>query len=169
MASLAAPLRLLRGTDAPRTGATGTIPSATGATGTTAGPTAGPAATASGAPAKTAAASNGFPIAKVSDLANTSAVAFQIPADAPAPYVPLDPAVIVKLKDGSFVAYDAVCTHQGCTVEWDGQDSVLFCPCHGAAFDPAAKAQVLQGPTRTPLTSLPLTVNTATGEILLRA
>ena len=30
-----------------------------------------------------------------------------------------DPGVVVKLPDGSLAAFDAVCTHAGCTVEWD--------------------------------------------------
>ena len=92
-----------------------------------------------------------------------------MPVDAPSPLPAGDPAVIVKLADGSFVAYDAVCTHQGCTVEWDAADGVLLCPCHGAAFDPAARARVLQGPARQPLAALPLTVDAATGTISLQA
>ena len=93
---------------------------------------------------------------------------FTVPFDAPAPLPAGDPAVIVKLADGSFVAFDAVCTHQGCTVEWDGQDGVLLCPCHGAAFDPAQHARVVQGPARRPLAAIPLHVDSSTGEILLK-
>ena len=48
----------------------------------------------------------------------------------------------MKLSDGSIVAFDAVCTHAGCTVEWDPGYDLLVCPCHGAAFDPAHGAQV---------------------------
>ena len=108
-------------------------------------------------------------VATVSDLANADAVAFTVPASAPAPLPAGDPGVIVKLADGSYVAFDAVCTHEGCTVEWDAADAVLLCPCHGAAFDPANNAAVLQGPTRQPLAALPLVVDAATGTISLQA
>jgi len=74
----------------------------------------------------------------------------------------------VQLASGSFVAYDAVCTHEGCTVEWDAPDGVLLCPCHGAAFDVANDGQVLQGPARRPLSSLPLVVDEASGTISLQ-
>jgi thiosulfate dehydrogenase [quinone] large subunit len=76
---------------------------------------------------------------------------------------------VVRLRDGRFVAFDAVCTHEGCTVEWDARDSVLLCPCHGAAFDPTNHAAVLQGPTNQPLPALPITVDQKTGTISLRA
>ena len=69
---------------------------------------------------------------------------------------------------GTLVAYDTVCTHEGCTVEWDGADKVLLCPCHGAAFDPPP-TPMLQGPTRQPLAALPITVDAATGTISLQA
>ena len=66
-----------------------------------------------------------------------------------------DPGIIVKLADGTYAAYDAVCTHEGCKVGWDAQDGVMLCPCHGAAFDPNDHGAVLQGPTNTPLPELP--------------
>jgi len=70
--------------------------------------------------------------------------------------------------DGTFVAFDAICTHEGCTVEWNAADAVIICPCHGAAFDAAHHAAVLAGPTNQPLAPLPLVVDTATGRILLQ-
>ena len=80
-----------------------------------------------------------------------------------------DPAIIVHLDDGSVAAYDAVCTHAGCTVGYDRSSKLLVCPCHGAAFDPAAHAQVVGGPTDTPLTELPIKLDQATGRIYLEA
>ncbi len=75
-----------------------------------------------------------------------------------------DPAVVVGLGAQSLAAYDAVCTHAGCTVQWDPAQKVLFCPCHGAAFDAANNAAVLQGPAPSPLPKLQVTV-TADGGI----
>ena len=106
-------------------------------------------------------------IAKVSDVRRAGSVAFTIPFDAPAPLPAGDPGVVIQLADQSLVAFDAVCTHAGCTVEYERADALLVCPCHGATFDPARGAAVLDGPTRTPLTRLPLVIDEATGTIRL--
>jgi len=83
------------------------------------------------------------------------------------PATTTSPGVIVQLKDGSFVAFDAICTHAGCTVEWDAADAILLCPCHSAAFDPAHDGAVIEGPTQIPLSRLPIRVDTASGSIFL--
>jgi len=106
-------------------------------------------------------------IARISDVDQTGSASFTVPFDAPAPLPAGDPGIVVKLGDGSFVGYDAICTHAGCTVEYDATYSVIFCPCHGAEFDPAHDAAVLAGPTRQPLTKLPLVVDEASGTISL--
>ena len=69
-----------------------------------------------------------------------------------------DPAVAVALSGNTAVAYDAVCTHAGCQVSYDSSQKLLACPCHGAMFDPAHGAAVVQGPAPTPLPSIPLQV-----------
>ena len=65
-------------------------------------------------------------------------------------------AVLVHLDSGDFVAYSAVCTHQGCTVAY--KDGQLACPCHGSVFDPANGAEPTTGPAQTPLTEIPVKV-----------
>ncbi|CAB4669663.1 unannotated protein [freshwater metagenome] len=62
-----------------------------------------------------------------------------------------DPGVVVRLAEDKVCAFSAVCTHNGCTVAYDSAQKVFLCPCHGAAFDPANHAQVLQGPANRPL------------------
>ena len=55
------------------------------------------------------------------------------------------------------VAYSAVCTHTGCTVEgWDAEQKYMICPCHGSKYDAANSANVLSGPASKPLAMLPL-------------
>jgi len=113
--------------------------------------------------------SGALKVASIATVAETGAASFTVPFTAPAPLPAGDPGVIVKLADGSYVAFDAVCTHAGCTVEWDQTDGVLVCPCHDAAFDPANGAAVLQGPANEPLPSIPIVVDPASGAIYLRA
>ena len=55
------------------------------------------------------------------------------------------------------VAYSAVCTHTGCTVEgWDGDRKHIICLCHGSEYDVTKAAAVLKGPAPKPLAMLPL-------------
>jgi thiosulfate dehydrogenase [quinone] large subunit len=115
------------------------------------------------------AVSGALKVASIATVAETGAASFTVPFTAPAPLPAGDPGVIVKLADGSYVAFDAVCTHAGCTVEWDQTDGVLVCPCHDAAFDPANGAAVLQGPANEPLPTIPIVVDPASGAIYLRA
>jgi len=67
-----------------------------------------------------------------------------------------NPAVLVHLKNGDFVAYSAICTHQGCKVAYQG--GKLACPCHGSVFDPAKGAEVVAGPAPRPLPEIPVKV-----------
>lgn len=49
----------------------------------------------------------------------------------------------------ALIAVSAVCTHAGCTVAWNGEQSLFACPCHGSSFNP--DGTVNSGPTREPL------------------
>ena len=99
-------------------------------------------------------------IATLASLQPRSALAFVDPTSG-------DPAILVRLADGSVVAFDAVCTHQGCTVQYNQPSGLLACPCHGAVFDPTHNADVLQGPAPVALAALPIVVDKATGAISL--
>ena len=57
------------------------------------------------------------------------------------------PAILFRTKTGVF-AYSATCTHQGCTVAYESSKKSLYCPCHGAEFDPFKNGGVIAGPTR---------------------
>jgi thiosulfate dehydrogenase (quinone) large subunit len=101
-------------------------------------------------------------IARVADVQRRGSATFTVPSVG-------DPGVVVRLRDGSFAAFDATCTHAGCPVSYIAGYKALVCPCHGAVFDPNDHGAVLQGPARDPLTELPITVDQATGQIYLRA
>ncbi|NEQ42434.1 MAG: Rieske (2Fe-2S) protein [Leptolyngbya sp. SIOISBB] len=45
------------------------------------------------------------------------------------------------------VAVDSLCTHQGCTVDWDG--GAFACPCHGSNFN--VDGSIASGPASSPL------------------
>jgi thiosulfate dehydrogenase [quinone] large subunit len=114
-----------------------------------------------GSGTSTTTASGSTEIAQVSAVQPNSSVTFTIPSNG-------DPGVLVRLNNGKFVAFDATCTHAGCPVQYDSSSQHLLCPCHGAEFDPSNAAAVVQGPTNTPLTSVPLSVNNSTGAITLQ-
>ena len=122
-----------------------------GVSNATATPTSGTSS--SGTPAVAAS-----PIAQANAVQNNSAVNFTIASNG-------DPGILVRLNDGKFVAYDATCTHAGCPVDYDPGSQMLVCPCHGATFDPAKAAAVVQGPADTPLTTVPIHVDSTTGRL----
>ncbi len=100
-------------------------------------------------------------IAQVSAVPDNNAMTFTIPSNG-------DPGVLIHLSNRKFVAFDATCTHAGCPVDYDPSSQHLLCPCHGAEFDPSSGGAVVQGPTNTPLMSVPIHVDNATGEITLQ-
>jgi thiosulfate dehydrogenase [quinone] large subunit len=175
VASLSIPLRAFRGGDDAGTVSIGDTTARSASQdpgpGSSQAATGGGGTTPSTAPSTGGAAfkPSGLTVASIAQVDKAGAVAFRVPASAPSSLPGGDPALIVKLKDGSYACYDAICTHAGCRVGWDAQDSVLLCPCHGAAFDPNAHAAVLGGPTNTPLMELPLVIDTKAGTITLKA
>jgi arsenite oxidase small subunit len=61
------------------------------------------------------------------------------------------PAALIHLPSGDFVAYSAICTHQRCVVAYQPQSQKIACPCHGSVFDPANGGEVETGPAEQPL------------------
>lgn len=64
-----------------------------------------------------------------------------------------DPAVVVRPSQSSFLAFDAVCPHAGCTVQYDSGQRLFVCPCHGSEFNGRTGA-VEVGPAPTGLTPI---------------
>lgn len=77
------------------------------------------------------------------------------------------PAMLIHHHDSSWVALTAVCTHLGCTVQYEPQADRIHCACHGGVYNAYTGANV-SGPPPKPLTLYKVAVNN-TGVHLSRA
>ncbi|GAA0349373.1 Rieske (2Fe-2S) protein [Bacillus horti] len=68
-----------------------------------------------------------------------------------------DSALLIRLGEGKYKAYQNACTHLKCPVFWDGNDQQLVCPCHHGFFDVATGAPTA-GPPRRPLPEITIDV-----------
>jgi thiosulfate dehydrogenase (quinone) large subunit len=89
---------------------------------------------------------SGTAIGPAADVPVGQAASFQDPATG-------DPSIVIQPRSGQFVAFDAVCPHAGCTVEYDPNAQVIICPCHGSQFS-AGTGAVEVGPAATGLKKL---------------
>ncbi len=64
--------------------------------------------------------------------------------------------VVTQPTQGTFHAFSATCTHQGCTVA-QVADGTIDCPCHGSRFD-VTDGAVVRGPADQPLRRVDITV-----------
>jgi thiosulfate dehydrogenase [quinone] large subunit len=111
-------------------------------------PTPKPSATASGAaPSATASpTATGKVIAAAASVPVGSSKSFTGPDGAP--------AFLLHPAADTFLAFSAICSHQGCPVSYVGPG--FQCPCHGATYD--QNGQVTGGPAPSPLTKIPVKV-----------
>jgi len=77
------------------------------------------------------------------------------------------PAMLIHHQNGVWVALTAVCTHLGCTVQYEPQANRIHCACHGGVYDPRTGANV-SGPPPKPLKQFKVAVNEA-GVLVSRA
>jgi len=90
----------------------------------TAPPSTTPSTTATTVPTRPA----GTKIGPARDVPVGGAASFQDPNSG-------DPSLVVQPKAGTFLAFDAVCPHAGCTVGYDSGARLFVCPCHGSEFN----------------------------------
>ena len=72
------------------------------------------------------------------------------------------PAMLIHHQDGTFACFEAVCTHLGCTVQYQPEQGRIFCACHGGVYDPKTGGNVA-GPPPKPLK--PFTVEIGNGKV----
>jgi Rieske Fe-S protein len=71
-------------------------------------------------------------------------------------------AWVVRPSASDVRAFSAICTHAGCTVNYDSANDEFVCPCHGGTYS-AQTGAVLAGPPPAPLSQIP--VHVVDGEI----
>lgn len=59
------------------------------------------------------------------------------------------PGLLIRLNNGEYRAYSAVCTHLQCTVQYRSDLSQIWCACHNGMFN--LNGEVLSGPPPAPL------------------
>ena len=87
-------------------------------------------------------------IANEKDIAVGDSVPFSYPDEN-------DPALLIRLSDKEYRAYNIKCTHLMCPVYWEKDTGKLTCPCHNGYFN-VEDGSVLAGPPPRPLPSIKL-------------
>ncbi len=68
-----------------------------------------------------------------------------------------DGYVITQPKPGEFVAFDSLCTHEGCPVDGFEKPGEMSCGCHGAQFK-LDSGKPFAGPARKPMPMKPVII-----------
>lgn len=55
-----------------------------------------------------------------------------------------DTVMVIRSSDTAVIALSAICTHEGCSMDYNASQNRLDCPCHGSQFSTDGK--VLTGP-----------------------
>jgi Rieske Fe-S protein len=113
-----------------------------------------PAAPAPPAGAPSAAAPGGLRVTlgQVSDIPVGGAISVSAPGGAK--------VLLSQPEEGEVVAFSAVCPHEGCSAQPDGDH--FSCPCHGSEFE--LDGSLRQGPAREGLS--PFAVQVVDGQVL---
>jgi Rieske Fe-S protein len=67
-------------------------------------------------------------------------------------------AILFKTKDEKVYALSRICTHEGCSVDFDLAQNKLICPCHGATYE-ALDGNVISGPTQKSLKKINIKID----------
>ena len=67
-----------------------------------------------------------------------------------------DTLMVIRTTETEVLAFDAICPHLGCTLDFNASKSLITCPCHGAEFNEMGSA--VAGPTTIALTQFAATL-----------
>ena len=113
-------------------------------------------ASASSAPAASGAASaSGAAASSAAPVAGALAATSEVP-EGGGKIIDGKNIVLTQPQAGSFKAFTAVCTHQGCIVNQIG-NGTIDCPCHGSKFS-IKDGSVVNGPATSPLAPVAIKV-----------
>ncbi|MDP4163067.1 MAG: Rieske 2Fe-2S domain-containing protein [Bacillota bacterium] len=90
-------------------------------------------------------------ITDVKSIAIGDAVDFAFPGEH-------DSAILIRLSENHYVAYQNACTHLRCPVFWDKKEEEMICPCHHGKFD-VKTGTPIAGPPRRPLPEIQVKVD----------
>jgi len=76
---------------------------------------------------------------------------------------PLAKPILIS-RQNDFVVYSSSCTHLGCTVNWNANQNLFLCACHGGAF--SRDGAVKSGPPPRPLDRLEFRIDS--GNLLVK-
>jgi len=94
-----------------------------------------------------------YPNKKITDVSSLEigdSVDFKFPGEH-------DDAILIRLSEDKYVAYQNACTHLRCPVFWVKEDGEMICPCHHGKFDVETGAPTA-GPPRRPLPEIQVKV-----------
>ncbi len=75
----------------------------------------------------------------------------------PGGYIYANGIIIAKTVNGQYLAVSQMCTHQGATVVYQGNNNQFYCSAHGSLFN--SNGSVANGPAASPLQQYNVAVN----------
>lgn len=66
-------------------------------------------------------------------------------------------AILFRSSEDKVYALSRICTHEGCSVDFDMNQNRLICPCHGANYE-ASDGSVISGPTTKSLAKIKVAI-----------
>ena len=73
--------------------------------------------------------------------------------------------LVVRKSMMTFITVDIKCTHKGCDVGYDAENTCFLCPCHESRFE--LDGQIRNGPAEKPLGSYKTLYNDELGEVTI--
>jgi cytochrome b6-f complex iron-sulfur subunit len=73
--------------------------------------------------------------------------------------------MVIRQSSTDVVAVSAICTHAGCSMNFNASAQLLDCPCHGSQF--GEDGHVIRGPAEQPLKVYSASLDTPSNTITI--